>query len=400
MINLPQNKERNKMIFVKEPYEFIKGKYKLNLLALKILALIFTKINPDDEKFKEYEISVKEIQRKIGKNYGNSYKYIKDTILDLMKITLQLEDEKEWRAFNILVEPTLKKGDGKIKFWISPSILELLKKSKHYLKYNVEVLVYFNSSYALRLYKILRDRFEINKKFNNFSSYEIGLDTLIDLLQVPYKRYSNIKQKVINKAIAEINKYSDIQVTYEEVKKGRKVESIIFYIEENKKHTTKEPKKIEKPKKANKEEQKKENDALKAFRKEIIAKYNNSDKYFMIDDKTFKIKEELLFVDDEALKASEAIKWWKYIYKNKDKIKEVDPIEEEKRAKELFYKELNDRYVGEEVEIPISGGELIKAKILKILPGQSEELKVMFKGENGKFYAQEMSLNSLKNLSI
>ena len=399
MINLPQNKERNKMIFVKEPYEFIKGKYKLNLLALKILALIFTKINPDDEKFKEYEISVKEIQEKTGKNYGNSYKYIKDTILDLMKITLQLEDEKEWKAFNILVDPTLKKGDGKIKFWISPSILELLKKSKHYLKYNVEVLVYFNSSYALRLYKILRDRFEINKKFNNSFSYEIGLDTLIDLLQVPYKRYSNIKQKVINKAIAEINKYSDIYVTYNEIKEGRKVESIIFYIEENKKNTKNKRQKTEKPKKA-KEEQKKENDTLKAFRKEIIAKYNNTDKYFIIDDKTFKIKENLLFVDDNALKASEALSWWKYIYKNKDKIQEIDPSEEEKRAKELFYKELNDRYVGEEVEIPIVGGELIKAKVIKILPGQSKELKVMFKGKNGKFYAQEMSLNSLKNLFI
>ncbi len=394
--------KRGQMIWIREPAEFVKAKHNLSAFEQKIVSFLFSKIDPlNDKPFTEYKIAINEIKEVFNKDYGEIYNVVKNSFRKLLSIRIEVEDEEKWQLFTIVADTTILKRDGVIKFFISPNFLDLLKKSKHYLKYDITILTYFVSKYSVKLYKIFKDHWEINKKFNLGKHLEFSIEQFKEVLQLPKSyKYGKIKEKVLNIALDEINKYSDIYVTYKEIKKGRKVESIIFYIEENKKNTTKEPKKIEKPKKANKEEQKKENDALKAFRKEIIAKYNNSDKYFMIDDKTFKIKEELLFVDDEALKASEAIKWWKYIYKNKDKIKEVDPIEEEKRAKELFYKELNDRYVGEEVEIPISGGDFIKAKILKILPGQSEELKVMFKGENGKFYAQEMSLNSLKNLSI
>jgi len=395
---LKLEKKRNKVIFVKEPFEFVKGKYKLNLLALKVLGLIFNKIDPcTDEKFKEYEITVKEIQNKIGKDYGNTYIYIKKTIMDLMKIVIQLENEEEWKPFTLLVEPTLFKKSGIIRFWISPALLELLKKSKHYLVYNLEILAYFNSAYALRLYKILRDRYEINKKFNTSDFYEIDLEKFKDIFQLSYNRYSNIKQKVIKPALAEINAYSDIYVRLEEIKKGRKVEKLKFYITRKEfNNFKKENKKLPAP------HQEERNSTitkdLKQFRQEIIQKFNNREKYFIIEDNIFKIKEDLLFIDDEALKASDALTWWKYIYKNKDKIKEIDPQQEAKKVWEETLEKINNFYQGKITLIGIAG-EYKEAQIVKIEGEDLDHLEVYFKDlETNKIYKATYTLDSLKSL--
>ena len=395
---LELEKKREKVIFVKEPFEFVKGKYKLNLLALKVLGLIFNKIDPfNDEKFKEYEITVKEVQDKIGKNYGNTYTYIKKTIMDLMKIVIQLESEEEWKPFTLLVEPTLFKKSGVIKFWISPALLELLKQSKHYLVYNIEILAYFNSSYALRLYKILRDRYEINKKFNTSNFYEIDLEEFKDIFQLSYKRYSNIKQKVIKPALAEINAYSDINVRLEEIKKSRKVEKLRFYITKNEFNNIKrETKKLPAP---HQEEQSSNiTHDLKQFRHAIIQKFNNNEKYFIIDDKIFKIKENLLFVNDNALNSAEALTWWKYIYKNRDKIKEIDPQEEAKKIWQETLKEINKEYKGKVTMIVVSE-EYKEVEIIKIKGTDLDNLEVYFKDlETNKIYKGNYSLESLKNL--
>ena len=50
----------------------------------------------------------------------------------------------------------------------------------------------------------------------------------LKLTQKSYKEYSNIKTKVIQPAIKEINEKTDINSTVEEIKVGRKVEALKF----------------------------------------------------------------------------------------------------------------------------------------------------------------------------
>lgn len=383
-----QQKENN-MILVKEPYEFIKGKYNLSILTMQVLSLLFSKIDPfNDEEFKRYEISVKEIEEIFGKTYGNLYEYVKNTFRNLIDVKIELEDENEWKIFTIVIDPSILKRNGTIAFYISPSLLNLLRKSKHYLKYDISILAYFNSSYALRLYKLLRDRLEVNKKYG-FTAWEVSLEELIELLQIPYSRYSNIKQKVLSKALEEINTYSDIKVEYEEIKKGRKVEKLLFKIDY-------------KDKKNNKPNPPVENKGgINNLRNEIIQKYNNKDKFFKIDDKEFSIRENLLFLNDKALDAKEAIKWWNFIAKNKDKIEEVDPTEEAKKEFKEFLIGLNKTYFNKTTLIPTPKG-VKKVSFVKATGEDIENLEVAFKDlENPlKGYTGIYSLDRLKNLFI
>lgn len=58
----------------------------------------------------------------------------------------------------------------------------------------------------------------------------ITVDELKDRLEIAdkYKAFANLKQKVIDTAIEEINACSDIVVSYEPIKRGRKVVSVRF----------------------------------------------------------------------------------------------------------------------------------------------------------------------------
>lgn len=50
-----------------------------------------------------------------------------------------------------------------------------------------------------------------------------------------YQKYSHFKARVINKALEEINKFSDIEVTLiKEEKQGKKVQGFVFEIRHNK----------------------------------------------------------------------------------------------------------------------------------------------------------------------
>ena len=64
--------------------------------------------------------------------------------------------------------------------------------------------------------------------------FQISLDDLFEQLGLPksYKRIGNLKDRVINPSLDEITKNTDIDLTYENVKKGRSVVGFKFTVRE------------------------------------------------------------------------------------------------------------------------------------------------------------------------
>ena len=80
------------------------------------------------------------------------------------------------------------------------------------------------SQYSIRLYEILKSYEYQHKKV-----FEI--EELKRLLSAEkYILFSDIKKRVLDLAMREINDLSDINVTYESIKEGRKFEKIEFSI--------------------------------------------------------------------------------------------------------------------------------------------------------------------------
>jgi hypothetical protein len=85
------------------------------------------------------------------------------------------------------------------------------------------------SGHSRRIYRLL-------KQYENIGKRELTIPHIKELLCIEkgeYSRYSNFKNRIILGAQKDLKKYTDLEFTFDEIKRGRKVHSIVFHIYEN-----------------------------------------------------------------------------------------------------------------------------------------------------------------------
>ena len=101
----------------------------------------------------------------------------------------------------------------------------ITRLESHFTSYEIEKVANLTSGYAIRLYELLISWREVGKT----PTYEI--DDLRQKLGVEpdrYKELYNLKIRVLDLAISQINDHTDITATYEQHKTGRKVTGFTF----------------------------------------------------------------------------------------------------------------------------------------------------------------------------
>lgn len=205
-----------------------KSRHQLDLQEQKIILYMISKIKPSDKDFIEQNFSVAEFCKLCGldENNGGNYAYIKNTLKTLSdkSIWVTLEDGSE-TIFRWLNDVTINKRSGFIKLKhdekLKPYLLDL---QENFTRYNLIYTLAMRSQYSTRLYELLKSY--QYKKFVVF-----GIEDLKRLLFAEtYTRGNNFKQRVLEIAMKEISKLTDISVTYELIKEGRKFTEVRFDI--------------------------------------------------------------------------------------------------------------------------------------------------------------------------
>ena len=83
------------------------------------------------------------------------------------------------------------------------------------------------NKYSIRVYELLKQYGKIGKR--NFDLVE--LKRILALEENQYARIYDFERFVLKPSIEEINKYTDLNVSYEKIKKGRKVVGIKYTID-------------------------------------------------------------------------------------------------------------------------------------------------------------------------
>jgi plasmid replication initiation protein len=226
-----------KTIIVKEPEELILMKGDFSEGALKLMAYLIAILEKDKVI---YQINIKEYLKKFDKKIGN-YNYLHGVAKELSQTQFEINDRfnKRFEIYNFVSGVTYKDGILKVEF--STMLMEYLLKIKNkYLRYDIKNIMSLNSKYSIRLYKILKDRFEQESRYNKRAELKISLDKLREVFEIPksylYANSSGIKKRILEKAKAEFMKHTDIIFDYEEIKTGRKVTAIKFLIRLNPKN--------------------------------------------------------------------------------------------------------------------------------------------------------------------
>ena len=217
--------------------KMIQGKYKMSALEQKLVLTLCSKIKSDDDMFMEFTMTVNEFANFLGidnKDYEfNRTLKRKCRILNNKDIEMNLgtKENPDWLFFHWFEYIRYIPGTATIKMKFSP-VLEpyLLNLKETYTKYRLGYVINFKSEYSFRFYEIM-------KQYESIGERTITIEEIKDLLMIDkdkYTKYSHLKAKVIQKAIEEINKYSDIKINLEkEEKEGKKVVGLVFSINKN-----------------------------------------------------------------------------------------------------------------------------------------------------------------------
>ena len=209
-----------------------KSRFSLSTQQQKIVLFLISQINQWDEDFKIYKFSIAEFRRVCGINHpgGRGYAEMKSAIKDIAdkSVWVKLENGKE-TLLRWIEKPYIDEGRGTVEIRLDKDMKPyLLQLRENFTNYELIYTLRFRSKYSIRLYELIRslqyhDLEELRCQFT--------VEQLKSMLDgEEYREYRDFKRRVLNMAVGEVNRYSDRNVEYTEVKRGRKVVGLAFVI--------------------------------------------------------------------------------------------------------------------------------------------------------------------------
>lgn len=224
---------------VNQDFPLVNSRYKLNRSEIKFILNAIAQIDSvKDEVLKEYEIKVSELEEKLQAEQNETR--LKQFAKKLMSKPLEIPTEDGWLIANWFSDIEYVRGKAKFKVRFSEKLKPyLLQLKDRIVSYNLKYILPLTSTYSVRIYQLLKEYEKLTKRY-------FLVEELQELLQVPksLKRYSQFKQKVLKVAEREINEHTDINITIEEEKEGKKVVRLIFRIYRSKKADEEEQRKL------------------------------------------------------------------------------------------------------------------------------------------------------------
>lgn len=217
---------RKKDVYVVQSNDLIEAFYETDLSPTehKLLRYSASKIKENPDSFPDVSFTINEFLDACGISSNAYHKRIDKFGDELSKKRIKVKNDKKIGWFPWVQAIVYDDGIINIKFntLVKPLLLQL---EGQFTKYNYKYIGDMRSSYTIRLFELLRQYALIGHR-------RIDIDTLREMLGVhdKYIRYSHFKERVLLQAKRELDNKRGLTFDFEEIKKGRKVTEIIFYI--------------------------------------------------------------------------------------------------------------------------------------------------------------------------
>ena len=224
-------------LITKSNYFIMNSSYDLSLEEQKIILTLASMVQPDDEEFKPYKFRIADFMELLGVETQTKYTEIPKITKELMKKVFEIQEGDTLIQTAWLSGAKYKRGSGEVELTFSSYLKPyMLKLGSMFTQYKLANVLSMKSKYSPRIYEILKCN-----EFKKQGYIEITIDDLRKLLKAEtiYPLYANFKQKLLIPTQKELKKLSDIYFEFEEIKTGRKVTSLKFYIHSNKNKTHK-----------------------------------------------------------------------------------------------------------------------------------------------------------------
>lgn len=227
MTNLEVNKCRN-MTVIKHNDLIQKARFDFTNQQQKILLYLISKIKPEQQSSEMLEFDILEFCNICGidGDNGKNYSDVKKAILKIKNSSFWFDDGELSTTLSWIEKAKINSKQGIIKIKLDDDMKPfLLEIKQNFTQYSLLNTLGMQSKYSIRLYELLKSYQNLNETIiftvENFQQ-QVGSS---------YDEWYDVKRKVIEPALAEINGHTDIKVSYEVEKKGRAVHKVLFVVD-------------------------------------------------------------------------------------------------------------------------------------------------------------------------
>ena len=180
-------------------------------------------------------ISAQQFAEECGIKVNSAYKQIEIASKKLVDRSFSYTNEKGKKVYsNWVIDATYEDAGVSLRFTsVVLIMLKILDKYNPYTRYKKDVVLKLKKDYSI-------DFYHLAKKSEKLGNFELTIDSMFIEFGLPesYRDLRNLKRRVLKDPIDEINKHTDIDLTYEPIKKGRSVVGFKFTVREKTKHKT------------------------------------------------------------------------------------------------------------------------------------------------------------------
>lgn len=215
----------------------IESAYRLSVWEQRLLLSCISKIRRDEEFTDEklYTITAGELSELTDVGLDNVYKKLREAAERLMdrKIWLKEEPNGGGKKPQVMITrwvQTIVYNDntGTVQLRFGRDVLPYVSQLKsHFTGYKLKEIAQMDSAHAIRLFEILT-------QYKSLGQRDLAVDELKELMQLEdkYSKTTELKRRVIDPAVKQINAHSSLNVEYTERKQGRKITAFVFTFKE------------------------------------------------------------------------------------------------------------------------------------------------------------------------
>lgn len=230
---MSSKKLKNQELIVTQSNRVVEARYSLTLQEQRIVLLMISMIEPDDDDFKDYVIKVSDFVELIGINNKNIHKEIKEVLINLRERSLLIQKDTGYLITGWISSAEYVDQRGEILLSFDKKLKPyLLALKSNFTQQKLHQVINFKRNSTIRIYTLL-------KQYEGIGSREFKVDELKKILGLAnkYKVWQRFKEVVLLPAQEELsrvddqgNHLSDIGFEFTPIKDVRTIVGVKFKI--------------------------------------------------------------------------------------------------------------------------------------------------------------------------
>lgn len=210
------------------------GLSEISLKARKLLYVAISQCKREDHGFYEYSISVQEFARLMDIDPSNLYQEADKITDELMRGYITVSDGTgDFERYSLFSKCEYRAGSV-LKFKLNNDMTDFLLALKgNFTQPLLSDFLHMNSPYSMAIWHLMQREMKSQKPgLTDEIEFDLSLRELKSVTNTldkkAYDKISNFKNKILDKALREINDNCGVEITYENIKTGRSVTGFHF----------------------------------------------------------------------------------------------------------------------------------------------------------------------------